>query len=485
MVRTNVHSCRSTSLTGGERRQGIRKEARPLRRSARLHRTSLYVEKSPSSQHSNGLNVQVSPEGSHTETASDDADSKNPIDYWRKYQHWPRTYFDPEGNISHLLARKKSTSTLRRKSSASAITSSNTTTPTQSDQKPRKAKCAPYRDPRYKTLLAARGSFMHEDDAGISQEGKRKCMALLSGEQAPPAQSLFSDDLFQSTCRKIQDKNETRVLRDISLLLVPSAETLETYGAKNLKCLTESTNEGWNNSIPITSTRPQPDYSVGFRSEAFTAEQLKLLGPFVGTPWDKSYFAATWYMYFPFLTCEVNCGALDIADRQNAHSATLAVRAVVELFRLVKREKEIDREILAFSVSHDCNNIRIYGHYPVIDGKDTKYYRYRIRTFDFTELEGKEKWTAYRFTRNVYDNWMPDHFKRICSAIENLPAGINFDISQESELHFSSQTGLSQELDGQYLSQSEGSASVSSVANVDHPTPDTSMSQSFKKLRRR
>jgi hypothetical protein len=31
---------------------------------------------------------------------------------------------------------------------------------------------------------------------------------------------------------------------------------------------------------------------------------------------------ATWRMYFPFFTCEVKCGAaaLDIADRQNAHS---------------------------------------------------------------------------------------------------------------------------------------------------------------------
>jgi len=48
-------------------------------------------------------------------------------------------------------------------------------------------------------------------------------------------------------------------------------------------------------------------------------------------------------MYFPFLTCEVKCSAaaLDVADWQNAHSMTLAVRAVVELFRLVKREKEL------------------------------------------------------------------------------------------------------------------------------------------------
>jgi hypothetical protein len=59
---------------------------------------------------------------------------------------------------------------------------------------------------------------------------------------------------------------------------------------------------------------------------------------------------ATWQMYFPFLTCEVKCGA---AGRQNAHSMTLAVRGVVELFRLVGREKELHREILAFSISHD------------------------------------------------------------------------------------------------------------------------------------
>jgi hypothetical protein len=32
--------------------------------------------------------------------------------------------------------------------------------------------------------------------------------------------------------------------------------------------------------------------------------------------------------------------ALDIADRQSAHSMTMAVRGIVELFRLVKREKE-------------------------------------------------------------------------------------------------------------------------------------------------
>jgi hypothetical protein len=229
---------------------------------------------------------------------------------------------------------------------------------------------------------------------------------------------------------RLVGRNDTRVIRDISLLIVPSAETLATYGARELDVLIESMNEGWNNSIPLTGTRPQPDYSVGFKREAFSDEQLEKLAPFIGDfiAGDQSFFMATYDMYFPFLTCEVKCGAaaLEIADRQNAHSMTLAVRAIVELFRLVHREEEINREILAFSVSHDHRSVRIYGHYPVIKGKDTAFYRHPIRTFDFTEQDGKEKWSAYKFIKSVYDIWMPTHFKKLRSVIDELPKELDF-----------------------------------------------------------
>ncbi|KAI9741507.1 MAG: hypothetical protein M1818_004313 [Claussenomyces sp. TS43310] len=134
---------------------------------------------------------------------------------------------------------------------------------------------------------------------------------------------------------------------------------------------------------------------------------------------------AMYYMYFPFLTCEVKCGdaALNIADRQNAHSMTLAVSSVVELFRLAKRDKELHREILAFSISHNHEEARIYGHYAAINEKTT-FHRHPIRRFDFTEVDGKEKWTAYKFVKNVYDLWAPIHFKRTCSAIEEIPSGV-------------------------------------------------------------
>ncbi|KAF6811738.1 hypothetical protein CPLU01_15053 [Colletotrichum plurivorum] len=333
---------------------------------------------------------------------------------------------------------------------------------------------------------------MDKSDLGITETSKSTIRKLLETAQTFPRDSLFRDDIFETTCRKVGDRNEARVIRDITPLIVPSAENLATYSASELDCLIESTNEGWNNSVPLTGTRPQPDYSVGFRREAFTDDQLEKLEPFIGNfiAGDQSFFMATYLMHFPFLTCEVKCGAaaLDIADRQNAHSGTLAARAIVELFRLVKHEKEIDRQVLAFSISHDHRLVRIYGHYPVIDGKNTKYYRYPIRTFDFTELDGKEKWTAYQFTKNVYTVWMPTHFTRIRSAIDQLPSHLDFDVPSLPE------TGLSQELECYQLSQSDVDSNPATDKQGGQPgasdgrqtTPDTSLtsSVSVKKAKR-
>jgi hypothetical protein len=388
-----------------------------------------------------------------SQTANDNI--TNPIDYWTEKARWPESYFKPDiqtrknlnkdfekdswyekywiPEMNHLLARKKSSSSsLRGKQSEAGSAAPSSTTP--SDQKPRETKSAPYQDARYQTILATRGSFMGKSRLGITDQSKALFRTLLEKEQTVPQESLFRDDIFDKTCEKIQDRNEARVVQDITPLIVPSTETLATFGAKHLESLVESVNEGWNNSIPITKTCPQPDYAVGFGREAFTEDQLKRLEPFVGELTDTSFFMATYYMYFPFLTCEVKCGAaaLDVADWQNAHSMTLAVRGVVELFRLVKREKDLHREIIAFSVSHNNRTVRINGHYPIIDGNKTTFYRHPIHEFSFMALDGKEKWTSYKFIRNVYDIWMPTYLKRICSVVDKLPPDLDFEVSQHS-----------------------------------------------------
>ncbi|KAM3071142.1 hypothetical protein ACMFMG_010048 [Clarireedia jacksonii] len=413
---------------------------------------------------------------------------KDPILYWTKTGHWPEGYSEQSNkNMSHLLARQKSLGSLRRKQSTqisinppSVATSSvapSFTTP--SDQKPREVKSTPYENPLYKLLLSTKGSFMDESELDITEKSKKIFLNLLDAKQTFPKDSLFRDDVFKRTCKKIEDRNEARIIRDIGLLITPSVENLATYGADHLNILIESTNEGWNNSLPLTGTRPQPDFSVGFKREAFTNEQLEKLAPFIGNfiSGDQSYFMATYYMYFPFLTCEVKCGnfALDIADRQNVHSMTLAVRATVELFRLVGREMELHREILAFSISHDHMSVRIYGHYPVINGSQTTFYRHPIHIFNFTIMDGKDKWTAYQFTKNVYDLWMPSHFERLCSAIDQIPANLDFSVPP-----FSQSFGLSDDLQRHNLSGSSQPIpqsrehSQQSTDGAEDMTPNTS-----------
>ena len=428
------------------------------------------------------------------------------IETWINTQRWPPEYFKPDSKVGRNFVvvdswpeeymeqspapnvqyveingfsyprpiPKVKTSLCQKKSSSSLNESS--------EEENNKNATSKYRDNRYPTLLAAKGSYMAKSSLNISDTSKTWCMRLIDSEQTVPEDSLFRHDIFDRACNRLRDRNEARVVQDIARLIVPSAETLATYGAEHLDHLIENVDEVWSECIPFEGPKPKPDYSVGFARSSFTEEQFSKLSPFVGTLWDTSVFAATFRMYFPFLTCESKCGAaeFEVADRQNAHSMTVAVRGVVELYRLVGRQQELHREILAFSISHDCHVAKIFGHYAIIDGKQTTFFRHPIRQFFFQDLEGREKWAAYKFTKNVYDIWMPMHLKRICSAIDQLPLGVSFDVSR-SVLQFSDTSELSRGLDGLQTDQSSGNTSAigqdnsETVPVVPHmDTPDTS-----------
>ncbi|KAF2868808.1 hypothetical protein BDV95DRAFT_123985 [Massariosphaeria phaeospora] len=168
----------------------------------------------------------------------------------------------------YLLARKKSKPSLRRKRSESGSLAARSATP--SDQKPRYEKIAPYRDARFEAELETNGIFMTEDREGPRQAGKDVCRKLLDDNKDVPQISRFSDEVFKSSCRRFQNRNEAKVIQNITRLIVPSAEELADSGANFLEPLVEAVNEGWNNSVPVAKSRLQPDYSVEFKRTAFT-----------------------------------------------------------------------------------------------------------------------------------------------------------------------------------------------------------------------
>ena len=230
----------------------------------------------------------------------------------------------------------------------------------------------------------------------------------------------------------------------------------------------ETVDESWIKSIPLVKgPRPQPDFAVGIRPSAFTSDQLKKLQPSIGDWQTTSRLVATDEMYFPFLTSEVKCGneALNIADRQNAHSAAVAANAVVELYRLVSRQDELNQKILTFSISHDNETVRMYGHYALIKEENTLFQRHPIKKFDFTSESGEEKWTSYKFTMNVLEMFHPIHHERICSAVDQLPNPEDFAVES-----FSQQSNF----ESFEPNDSQSTASYSQQTDLDLPSSQTS-----------
>lgn len=401
------------------------------------------------------------------EEAGDDVSDEDtqPIQHWIQEGKWPRDYFEQDTTMLPALTRKRSQSSRAKQSETSGISV-------------REGKNPLVRDRLYQKTLANFGIFMDDDKRSITDECKILCKKLLITEQSTPEDTLFQDDIFAKTIRRLQHENESMVVRDISPLIVPPAEILHAFGAEHLEHLTGHVNQGWFGCIPIApGPEPKPDYSVGFDETAFTPRQLQRLQPYI-EGWKRTPFLATAWMHFPFLTAEVKCGnaALEIADRQNIHAASVAVKQVIDLYRAVFRERQLDRKILAFSVSHDYRDVRIYGHYAVIDGATTRFYRRLIDEFSIVSRDGKDKWTAYQFVKNVYDIFVPTHLERIRSALDQLP---------DPTLHQPSQQLSSVESASQQ-DQNESQPSVSHSQDVEPETPSShAIEPMFKKPRSR
>ncbi|KAK3186888.1 hypothetical protein K4F52_004332 [Lecanicillium sp. MT-2017a] len=208
-----------------------------------------------------GLEIQEAP---ISERNSDPGES--PIGYWDRESKWPQEYLHP--TVNRLLPRRKSDALTRgRKASDSAASSS------FGNQSSREEKSAPYKDPHYELLLNAKGSFLQKSDLDVTDASKILCQSLLDGEQSLPEGTVFRDEAFDYTIRNIHNKNEARILQDITRLIVPSAESL-TFSDKHLRILAESVNDRWNCSLRLTGMSPQPDSAVGFAREAFTDDRL-------------------------------------------------------------------------------------------------------------------------------------------------------------------------------------------------------------------
>ncbi|KAI9812066.1 MAG: hypothetical protein M1826_002985 [Phylliscum demangeonii] len=208
------------------------------------------------------------------------------------------------------------------------------------------------------------------------------------------------------------------------------------------------------------STRPKPDYTIGLLPTAFTKEEVAKLQNYTSL---ARPFCFTPNLCFPFLICEAKTrqAGLNQADQQNIHSASLSVRAIIELYEAVFGTKDPDRvnelygQVLAFTVSHINKLVNLYGHYAVL-GNDTpptlNFHRHDIAMFSLTMYDGADRYKAYNFVRNLYKKFAPEHRKRIQTAAAFLPT-----LANRTGLSFATSDLALDEMDSQGNSQDAAS----------------------------
>ena len=266
-------------------------------------------------------------------------------------------------------------------------------------------------------VMESKGSFMREAEHKLSPE---ECGLFETLKNTPlPHDPLLEPEHLCQLRELLRNRSELRVCIELHPHLVPPAEILALRHPDKIKHLVEGYNDRWLDNIVFYKQLPQPDRTVAFSSAAFTQTERRKLQLI---PETASLFVACHGTLFPFFTAEVKCGkeALDIADRANTNSMTIALRAVVELYRQAGEVMKVHRQTLGFSISHDDGSVRIYGHYPEIDGDTTTYHRTAIRAFSYADNNAQERETAYKFVWNMFTIFAPAHLKRLKDAISCL-----------------------------------------------------------------
>ncbi|KAI5366167.1 hypothetical protein Slin15195_G076900 [Septoria linicola] len=260
----------------------------------------------------------------------------------------------------------------------------------------------------------------YQTQAAITSACQRLCDDLKKRDCSPPHGPSFERDRLLKILDLVRFRNEARVVRDIMPLVVPSPELLNVDGHQGMDQMSEAMDAEWLQCNTICGPRPKPDFAVGISSSAF-AEDEKVKLRLSHTSACPNLFPEN--MYYPFLICEVKGSDRPIqeAERQSMHSASIAVRAIVQLYRKISATDEVDRRILAFSVAHNNTTVKIFGHFARVEEQKLTFFRCRLYTADFATDFGSDEWAKpYGIIRAIYDVFFPQHLARITGALTRL-----------------------------------------------------------------
>ncbi|KAK7700433.1 hypothetical protein SLS57_012101 [Botryosphaeria dothidea] len=228
------------------------------------------------------------------------------------------------------------------------------------------------------TIQCYQKHYFGVEGRGPSKASQTFTQRLIQMRQSPlPDHRYDGDDVFTSTLERLEGKSERKVQHSLHDLICPQAEALaDRTTDRDLRqkydLLVDAMDEPWSKRAAIFKedksqgyealAMPRPDYCVGFKATKFSSDQRRKLVRALG---DPAIWTPMGRVSLPFLTCEAKyMNGLEQADNQNAHSMTLAIMSVVNLFRRAQCERTIHLEILGFSISYNHKAVQLYCHYP-------------------------------------------------------------------------------------------------------------------------
>lgn len=312
----------------------------------------------------------------------------------------------------------------------------------------------------YEKYIFTKGLDMddYKGEKHVSPDSKVTCKDLQNIACVAISPTVYSKVETLEVVKLCRNRNEAMVSRDVTPLIVPPIKSLylkdgvKQYGVKQFEHFTDEVNTQWHGSWVLAGPRPKPDLAVGFLSSAFTIAENEKLTNYTSF---ENLTRPTDELCFPFLMCEVKCGneGLDWADRQNMHSCSVAVKALLKLeqkadqYREDKQFQSLLGRILVYSISHDHKDARLYGHYALVEEEKWTYYRHHIRHYDIAHEE-KDLLALHNFARNVLTAYAPKLLKRLQKAITALPVLSTLSFSATMNLEDDSRQGSQQPSQG-------------------------------------
>lgn len=323
-----------------------------------------------------------------------DAGAYNPVAHWTRTCYWPKDLMQRGLEMSDTPSGKRGSESSNRSQTLEQ--------------------------------MAAHGGFMESSNL-ILKDSKTLCLKYLESNRQIISSSIFSPTQFSDVLDRVQNCDETRIQRDVTPWVVPSAENLIVCGELKSDYIGEDLNAEWSRCATMRSTKPKPCYTAGLLNPAFTEEEVNKLENYAQ---PTKPFRFTSRICFPFLMCEAKTGenGLIQAARQNAHSASVAVRAIIMLYQEAfghtsLRVHQLYGKVLVFSVSHDRDRVALYGHFAILKPnhpRDLKFYRHRIDDI-FSLTSAAHQYKSYNFVRDIYEDFAPIYRKRIKDAVQELP----------------------------------------------------------------